>query len=130
MPYLDLLSISIVIKELGQVQFSPIPKILIRCGCILTPMPEKRDTIVIWPIYFDSAKTRSEGRKVSAEDSVANPTVDDIMTAALKAGINPEIRREKKHPSAWQESSGSILVPKVEPKTMVLKKIARSLKTK
>jgi len=97
---------------------------------LLTSMPEKRDTIVIWPIYFDSTKTRSEGRMVSAEDSVPSPSVDDVIAAALKVGIKPEIEREKKHPSTWQASSGRILVPKGENKTVVLKKIARSLKQK
>lgn len=106
------------------------PKITYRMLVYLTSMPEKRDTIVIWPIYFDSTKTRSEGRMVSAEDSVPNPSVDDVITATLKAGIKPEIDREKKHPSTWQVSSGRILVPKTEPKTVILKKIARSLKSK
>lgn len=93
-------------------------------------MPERRDTIVIWPIYFDSTKTRSEGRMVSSEDSVPSPSVDDIVTAILKLGIKPEIEREKKHPSAWQASSGRILVHKSEHKTAILKKIGRSLKAK
>jgi signal recognition particle subunit SRP19 len=93
-------------------------------------MPGKKDKLVIWPIYFDSTKTRSEGRMVSVEESVASPTVDDVMAAALKAGIRPEIEMEKKHPSTWQASSGRIIVPKSEPKTAVLKKIAKSLKAK
>lgn len=93
-------------------------------------MTEKKDTIVIWPIYFDSTKTRSQGRMVSAEDSVPNPSVEDVIAATLKVGIKPEIEREKKHPGTWQASSGRILVPKSETKTVILKKIARSLKVK
>jgi signal recognition particle subunit SRP19 len=89
-----------------------------------------KDKVVIWPIYFDSTKTRSEGRMVSAVDSVASPTIDDIIAAALKAGFKPEMEKEKKHPATWRESSGRILVPKREPKTVILKKIARSLKGK
>jgi signal recognition particle subunit SRP19 len=93
-------------------------------------MTEKKNTIVIWPIYFDSTKKRSQGRMVSAENSVPNPSVDDVIAATLKVGIKPEIEREKKHPSTWQASSGRILVPKSETKTVILKKIARSLKVK
>lgn len=93
-------------------------------------MTGKKDTIVIWPIYFDSTKTRSQGRMVSAENSVPNPSVDDVIAATLKVGIKPEIEREKKHPSTWQTTSGRILVPKSETKTAILKKIARSLKVK
>ena len=111
-------------------RFSPSPKITYQMLVNLTSMPEKRDTIVIWPIYFDSTKTRSEGRMVSVEDSVPSPNVDDVIAATLKAGIKPEIEREKKHPSTWQASSGRILVPKSEHKTAILKKIAKSLKVK
>lgn len=67
---------------------------------------------------------------VSAEYSVPSPSVDDIIAAASKAGIKPEIEREKKHPSTWQASSGRILVPRSEHKTVILKKIAKYLKGK
>jgi signal recognition particle subunit SEC65 len=93
-------------------------------------MPSNKDNVVIWPIYFDSTKTRSKGRMVRAADSVASPTIEDVLAAALKAGFKPEIEKEKKHPGTWRESSGRILVPKREPKMAILKKIARSLKGK
>ncbi len=92
-------------------------------------MPEK-DKFVIWPIYFDSTKSRNEGRAVAAEIAISSPTIDDVITAALKAGLKPEIERDKKHPSAWHESSGRILVPKKGTKSATLKRIAASLKGK
>jgi signal recognition particle subunit SRP19 len=92
-------------------------------------MPVK-DKVVIWPVYFDSNKTRSLGRMVCAKDSISNPNIDDLIAAAIKVGYRPEIEREKKHPSTWHESSGRILVPKKEPKKVILKKIASSLKKK
>jgi signal recognition particle subunit SRP19 len=93
-------------------------------------MPSNKDKLVIWPTYFDSVKTRSEGRMVSVENSVTSPTVDDVMAAALKAGLKPELEMEKKYPGMWHVSSGRILVPKSGPKTAILKKIAKSLKSK
>jgi len=92
-------------------------------------MPEK-DKLVVWPIYFDSTKSRSKGRMVSAQEGVKEPTLDDIITAALKAGFKPEIEREKRHPKTWHDSSGRILIPKKGPKSAALKRIARSLKPK
>lgn len=92
-------------------------------------MPEK-DKLVVWPIYFDSTRSRSEGRMVSAYEGIKEPTLDDIITAALKAGFKPEIEREKRHPKTWYESSGRILIPKKGPKSATLKRIARSLKAK
>ena len=94
-------------------------------------MPEK-DKLVIWPIYFDAARTRSEGRMVPLQDAVNEPTLDSVVTAALKSGFKPEIEREKKHPKTWHdpEASGRILVAKNGPKSKALKRIASYLKSK
>lgn len=93
-------------------------------------MPGNKDKIVIWPVYFDSEKSRSEGRMVSASHAVASPNVDDVIFAAHKAGLKIEIDREKKHPGTWHESVGRILVPRTEKKMAVIRKIARSLRSK
>lgn len=94
-------------------------------------MPEK-DKLVIWPIYFDIARSRSEGRMVSRQDAVSEPTLDMLITASLKSGFKPEIEREKKHPRAWhlEEASGRILLPKKGSKSAALKRIATSMKAK
>ncbi|RQW79486.1 MAG: signal recognition particle protein Srp19 [Methanothrix sp.] len=94
-------------------------------------MPEK-DMLIIWPIYFDADRSRSEGRMVSKQDAVHGPTLDLVITAAIKSGFKPEIEREKKHPKIWHEegTSGRILVQKRGPKSVVLKRIAGSLKQK
>ncbi len=94
-------------------------------------MPEK-DKLVIWPIYFDIARTRSEGRMVSRQDAVNEPNLDMLITASLKSGFKPEIEREKKHPKTWhlQEASGRILLAKKGSKSAVLKRIAGSMKAK
>ncbi|MCX6675878.1 MAG: signal recognition particle protein Srp19 [Methanothrix sp.] len=94
-------------------------------------MPDK-DKLVIWPIYFDAGRTRGEGRMVSLQDAIKEPTLDITITAAIKSGFKPEIEREKKHPKVWHETeaSGRILVPKNGPKSAILRQIARSLKGK
>jgi signal recognition particle subunit SRP19 len=94
-------------------------------------MPEK-DKLVIWPVYFDVARSRSEGRMVSRQDAVNEPNLDMLITASLKAGFKPEIEREKRHPRTWhlEESSGRILLAKKGKKSAVLKRIALSMKAK
>jgi len=92
-------------------------------------MPDK-DMQVIWPLYFDAKRSRSDGRAVSLSDAVKDPSIDDIITAALRAGFKPEIEREKRHPKNWHECAGRILIPKKGPKSGVIRKIARSLKSK
>ena len=94
-------------------------------------MPEK-DKLIIWPIYFDAARSRSEGRMVSLQDAVNEPNLEMIITASLKSGLQPEIEREKKHPKTWhqEEAFGRILVAKKGPKSALLKRIAAAMKAK
>jgi signal recognition particle subunit SRP19 len=94
-------------------------------------MPEK-DKLVIWPIYFDAARSRVEGRMVSLKDAVSEPDLDMIITASIKTGLKPEIERVKLHPKTWHqaETAGRILVAKNGPKSAILKRIAGSLKSK
>jgi len=94
-------------------------------------MPEK-DKLVIWPIYFDAALSRKDGRMVNIQEAVNGPNLDMLITAALKAGFKPEIEREKKHPKTWHqdESSGRILISRIGPKSAALKKIAFAMKSK
>jgi len=94
-------------------------------------MPDK-DKLVIWPIYFDAARSRAEGRMVSRQDAVNEPSLDMVITASLKSGFKPEIEREKKHPKTWhqEEAHGRILVAKNGSKSAVLKRIAGFMKSK
>jgi len=48
-------------------------------------MPDK-SKIVIWPIYFDAARSRDEGRMVSREYAINEPNLDMIITASIKSG--------------------------------------------
>jgi signal recognition particle subunit SRP19 len=88
------------------------------------------DKLVIWPLYFDSDRSRSQGRMVSSAEGVSYPSLDDVIAAAIRSGFDPEVERDKRHPKTWHESAGRILLPKKEPKSLVLKKIAKNLKGK
>lgn len=94
-------------------------------------MPDK-DKLVIWPLYFDAARTREQGRMLPLVDSVQEPSLDMLITAALKSGFKPEIEREKRHPKCWHldEASGRILIERRGPKSAALKRIAVSMKTR
>ena len=86
-----------------------------------------RDKWVIWPIYIDAGASRREGRKVSRELAIKNPTVDDIVKAAKKLGLNP-VKEEKSYPKRWWRREGRVLVDKKERKMSVLVKIAENVK--
>jgi len=86
-----------------------------------------RDKWVLWPIYFDVDASRLEGRKVSKELAIKNPTVDEIFKAAKKLGLNP-VKEEKAYPKRWWRKEGRILVDKKGRKIEIIRKIAEYIK--
>ena len=86
-----------------------------------------RDKWVIWPIYIDATASRKQGRKISGEHAVKNPTADDIVKAAKKLGLNP-VKEEKSYPKRWWRREGRVLVDKKERKMSILVKIAENVK--
>jgi signal recognition particle subunit SRP19 len=64
---------------------------------------------VIWPVYLDAEKTRAEGRRVSSELAVEEPTVDEIAQAVQQVGYDAVIERSKTYPRE-HEPRGRVLV--------------------
>jgi len=90
---------------------------------------EQRKWIVVWPLYFDKRRSRSEGRRVPLSLSIEKPTLHDLIKAIEKLGLKYVVEEDKRHPSTWFESSGRILVEKRYPKTKLLKLIAKTVLT-
>ncbi|PSP23717.1 signal recognition particle protein Srp19 [Halobacteriales archaeon QH_10_65_19] len=68
---------------------------------------------VIWPVYLDATKTRAEGRRVSTELAVEDPTVDEIAQAVQQVGYDAVIERSKTHPREY-EPRGRVLVKEAD----------------
>ncbi|ACV48895.1 MULTISPECIES: signal recognition particle subunit SRP19 [Halomicrobium] len=64
---------------------------------------------VIWPAALDAALSRNEGRRVSREQAVPEPTVDEIAKAVQQVGYDAVIEREKTYPREY-EPRGRVLV--------------------
>ncbi|MFT4944365.1 MAG: signal recognition particle subunit SRP19 [Halovenus sp.] len=64
---------------------------------------------VIWPAYFDAALTRAEGRRVSRELAVEEPTVEEIARAVKQVGYDAVIERDTTYPREF-EPRGRVLV--------------------
>ncbi len=88
----------------------------------------KKDHWVVWPIYLDQAKSRGEGRMISKKDCVKDPKIEDIAEAARSLGLAPEVEREMRYPGQWYERPGRVLVKKGEPKSSLLRRIARAMR--
>jgi signal recognition particle subunit SRP19 len=87
----------------------------------------KQDKAIIWPAYFDSAKTREKGRRVPRSIAVQSPKILEIKEAAEKLGLKHEIAMETGYPKTPWLKTGMILVEKKESKEQVIKKIAKQL---
>ncbi|WP_415378719.1 signal recognition particle subunit SRP19 [Halosimplex sp. TS25] len=64
---------------------------------------------VIWPAALDVTRTRSEGRRVSTDLAVPEPTVDEIAQAVQQVGYDAVIERDKTYPREY-EPRGRVLV--------------------
>ncbi len=84
--------------------------------------------LVIWPAYLDMTKSRSNGRIVSKKNSIKEPKLKEIESAAAKLGLSPEVEAEKAYPKSWWEVSGRVLVDNKGPKTVIAKQIAKAIK--
>lgn len=83
--------------------------------------------VVIWPFFFDSKLSRSEGRRVPRALSVKTPSLGEVAEAARRAGYRVEVDEKAKHPAHWFDYTGRVLVYTEERKTEVIRKIASEL---
>ena len=64
---------------------------------------------VIWPAFLDADLSRNEGRRVSLEQAISEPTLDEIATAVQQVGYDAVIERDKAYPREY-EQRGRVLV--------------------
>jgi len=87
----------------------------------------KQNKIVLWPAYFDSTRTRLDGRRVPKGLTVSSPGTDELQRAAEKCGLKPEVVVDVKHPHAPWQKTGLIYVPKNGSKTQIIRRVAKEL---
>lgn len=87
----------------------------------------KKDKVVLWPLYFDSTKSRVEGRKVVKGVAIPSPKLDEVRRAVEQLGFQCEIVSDASHPKLSWQRSGMLIVSKVGSKTEMIRKVARQL---
>ena len=90
----------------------------------------KDDMFIIWPEYFDSTITRSNGRRMPASLCVPTPNAEELFSIAKKLGLSPVLEMGKAFPSKWMEGKGRIKVPKKYDKTRMMRMIGEALARK
>jgi len=87
----------------------------------------KQDKIIMWPAYFDSAKTRKDGRRIPKSLAVPSPKILEIKDAAEKIGLECELVPDAGYSKTPWLKTGMLLVKKNEVKEQIIKKIAKEL---
>lgn len=90
-------------------------------------MSRDRARIVVWPAYFDSQRSRLEGRKVPKEIAVESPSIELIFAICKELGLDPVLEQDKRLPKSHWEKSGRVLIKKLDKKADVLLEIAKAL---
>ena len=85
---------------------------------------------MIWPIYIDSQKSRSEGRKINKKDAVSRPKLTEISRAARKLNLKPKVEDDTSYPNSWWENSGRVIVERENiSKKEILVKVSETIKS-
>jgi len=87
----------------------------------------KQNKIVLWNVYFDSTKTRLEGRRVPKSLATPSPKLEEIRKAVERVGLRPETVDDAAHPSSPWQKTGLLAIPKKGSKAKILQKIAKEL---
>ena len=84
--------------------------------------------ITIWPQYINKNLTLNEGRKISKEDAVKDPTLSDIERAAKRLGLKYSVKKDVAYPGKWYEKSGRVLVEWEGRKLELLREVSAEIK--
>ncbi|MDO5814306.1 MAG: signal recognition particle subunit SRP19/SEC65 family protein [Methanobrevibacter sp.] len=84
--------------------------------------------ITIWPQYINKNLTLNEGRKISKEDAVKDPTLSDIERAAKRLGLKYSVQKDVAYPGKWYEKSGRVLVEWEGRKLELLREVSAEIK--
>ncbi len=84
--------------------------------------------ITIWPQYLNKNLSLSEGRKISLEDAVNDPTISDIEKALKRLGLQYNVQKEFSYSGKWYEKSGRVLVEWDKTKLELIREISLKIK--
>ncbi|MFQ5837958.1 MAG: signal recognition particle subunit SRP19/SEC65 family protein [Thermoplasmata archaeon] len=92
-------------------------------------MVSKGDRVVVlYPIYFDSSRSRAEGRRVPVSLAVKNPTVEEVREAAKRLEYRVEVEDHVAHPSRSSKREGRVLILGGGQKTSIIRSVAQEIK--
>ncbi|MCD6348911.1 MAG: signal recognition particle protein Srp19 [Candidatus Korarchaeota archaeon] len=91
-------------------------------------MPPKGPKVV-YPSYFDSRLSRSEGRRVPRNLSIRKPSLQDLIKALKHLSLEFDVEEDKQRPSRWYRMEGRVKVYYQGSKEQLLKEIGKALRS-
>jgi len=88
---------------------------------------QKKGKIILWPVYFDSTKTRAEGRKIPKNYAIQSPRIEELEKAVQRLGLQSQTVTNAAHSKEPWHKTGSLIVSKQDSKTQTMRKIAKIL---
>ena len=87
-----------------------------------------RKKIIIWPSYFESSLSWSEGRRVAKNLALKGVKPEEIFRAAEDLNMNPVIKIDATYSKRPWRKSGVVFVDKMGSKTVILKDLASKIR--
>ena len=81
----------------------------------------------VYPEYFDKSLKRAEGRRLPLDQSLDNPTWQEIKLAAEKLGLGCEVRKDSGYSRQWWNPKGLVLVENKKSKLSTLREISTEI---
>lgn len=88
---------------------------------------QKKGKIILWPVYFDSTKTRTEGRKIPKGYAIQSPRIEELEKAVQKLGLQPQMIANAAHSKEPWRKTGLLMASKSDSKTQIMRRIAKML---
>lgn len=87
----------------------------------------KQGKTVVWPVYFDSTRTRAQGRRVPRSIAVPLPRIEEVERVAARLGFKAEVVADAAYPKTPWRKTGVLLVSKGGSKQQMLRRIGKEL---
>ena len=84
--------------------------------------------LILWPVYFDSAYSRNQGRRVSKNLSMRGVKADEVFRAADDLGLNPILEPGASYPKNPGLQTGLVRIDIGGTKTGVLKDLVQGIR--
>jgi len=84
---------------------------------------------IIWPQYLDSQRPCRLGRRISKEEAIPLPTIQELIEAAKKLGYEVSVNPTAKYPKTWWDPPGYLIIDsKGQKRIFIIKRLAKIIK--